>query len=89
MHRRYLIDLAERTLATYAVTLLGLLILSGFGTEQITDLSFWAKAGTAAVPAALTVLKSGLARFVGSPDTAALLPAEADTPRPAPAPFPR
>lgn len=79
---RYLLDLAERTAATYFEALLGLLLASGFGVAQITDLSFWTKAAVAAIPAALAVLKSGLARFVGSPNTAALLPAEADTPQP-------
>lgn len=56
--------------------------------SEVTDLSFWAKAGVAAIPAALAVVKGRLARFTGSPQTAALLPAEADTPQPTPIPVP-
>ncbi len=77
---RYLLDLAERTAATYFEALLGLLLASGIGVAQITDLSFWTKAAVAAIPAGLAVLKGGMAKFVGSANTAALLPIEADTP---------
>ncbi len=79
---RYLLDLVERALATYVQTLFGLLIASGLSFDQVTDLSFWQKALLSGLPALLSVLKSGLARFVGSPDTAALLPRTADTPLP-------
>jgi hypothetical protein len=72
---RYLLDLAERTGATYLVTFLGLLTTNGF---DLTDLSAVKAALVAAVPAALTVVKGSLAAFVGEPLTAALLPRDRD-----------
>jgi len=46
-------DLAERAIATYIQTLLGLLIVSG-----VTDLAVVQTAAIAAIPAALSVVKS-------------------------------
>ncbi|MFJ3793911.1 holin [Kitasatospora sp. NPDC090091] len=67
---KYLLDLAERTLATYVVTLLGLLTASGF---DLTDLGAMRAAAIAAIPAALSLVKGALATLVGDPNSAALL----------------
>ncbi|MFF2954344.1 hypothetical protein ACFVVU_23740 [Kitasatospora sp. NPDC057965] len=63
-------DLLERTLATYAVTLLGLLTAAGV---DLTDLGALRAAVIAAIPAGLTVLKGAIASLVGDPTSAALL----------------
>jgi len=68
---RYLLDLAERTAATYATTFLGLLLADGV---DLTSLGTLKAAAIAALPAALAVVKGGIAFFVGEPNTAALLP---------------
>lgn len=69
----WLRDTAERTLATYVEAFLGFLIAA----VAITDLSSLQAAGSAAlfaaIPAALAVLKSAIAKRVGDPDSAALL----------------
>lgn len=69
---RYLADLLERTAATYSFTALGLMTANGF---DITSISADKAALVAAIPAGLTVVKGFVARFVGDPDSAALLPA--------------
>jgi len=69
--KKLLIDLAERTAATYAVTFLGLLVADGF---DLTSVSALRASAVAAIPAALTVIKGALASFVGDPNSAALLP---------------
>jgi hypothetical protein len=81
---RYLADLAERTAATYAEVFLGLLIASGLGVDQVTDLAVWEKAAVAAVPAALAVVKGALASRIGAPDSASVLPADEDPPQQTP-----
>lgn len=68
---RYLADLAERVAATYATAFLGLLLANGF---DLTDLSAVKAAAIASLPAALAVIKGVLAKVVGDPGTAALLP---------------
>lgn len=68
---KFLTDLVERTAATYALTALGLLTADGFA---ITNLGADKAALVAAIPAGLTVVKGFIARFVGDPNTAALLP---------------
>ncbi|WP_327073440.1 holin [Kitasatospora purpeofusca] len=70
MSSRFFRDLLERTLATYAVTLLGLLTAAGV---DLTDLGTLRAALVAAIPAGLTVLKGALATLVGDPSSAALL----------------
>ncbi|MFE6865999.1 holin [Kitasatospora sp. NPDC057692] len=70
MSTRFIRDLLERTLATYAVTLLGLLTA---GAVDLTDLGALRAAAIAAIPAGLTVLKGALASLVGDPQSAALL----------------
>ena len=49
-------DLAERAISTYVQTAIGLLIVSG-----VTDLAALQTAAVAAIPAALSVVKSVLA----------------------------
>lgn len=69
----YAVDLVERTAATYVEAFAGALVLHG--TLSLTIAQSAAYAG---IPAALAVLKGGLARFVGDPASAALLPASKD-----------
>jgi hypothetical protein len=69
---RFLLDVAERTVATYVVTDLGLMLASGF---DLTSVGALKGAAIAAIPAALTVIKGVLSGFVGDPTSAALLPA--------------
>ncbi|MFD4394636.1 holin [Kitasatospora sp. NPDC058478] len=69
--RKFVLDLVERTVATYAVAFLGLLLADGFDLTSISSLKAAAVAG---LPAALTVLKSALGTFVGDPTSAAILP---------------
>ena len=63
----FLKDLIERTAAAWALAFVGLLLADGF---DFTDLTALKAAGLAAVPAALQVLYSALAGFVGDPKTA-------------------
>ena len=67
----FLIDLLERTIATYAEAFLGLLIASGLGTPA-DRMALLEKAAIAAIPAALAVAKAGLAKFKGGPNSASL-----------------
>lgn len=62
-------DLAERTLATFVQAWLGLVVASWSGALDVGTLR---AAAIAALPAALAVVKGGLARFTGNPDTAAI-----------------
>ncbi|MFE6050538.1 holin [Kitasatospora sp. NPDC056446] len=68
--RKFIIDLVERTVATYAVAFLGLLLADRFDLASLGALK---AAAVAALPAALTVVKGAVATFVGDPDSAALL----------------
>ena len=68
----FLIDLLERTIATYAEAFLGLLIASGLGTPA-DRMALLEKAAIAAIPAALAVAKAGLAKFKGDPNSASLV----------------
>ena len=65
---RIVIDIAERTVATYAEAYIGLLLVSG-----ATNLSLLKSAAVAAIPAGLAVVKGALASFLGDTN-AALLP---------------
>lgn len=68
-------DLVLRTVRTYVVTVIGLLVAVPVFALDISN----AKAAVVgAIPAALAVLKAGLARKVGDTNTAALLPAKYD-----------
>jgi hypothetical protein len=65
-------DVAERAAATYIEAFLGLLLVSNtFASGQI-DLSVIQTAAVAAIPAALSVIKSYAATFRGE-DTASLV----------------
>ncbi|MFF2660040.1 holin [Kitasatospora sp. NPDC058032] len=68
--RTFIIDLTERTLATYAATFLGLLLADNF---DLTSIGALRAAAVAALPAALSVLKGAAAKRVGDPSSAALL----------------
>jgi len=72
MTKRYLRDLAERVLSTYAQAFIGLLLASGFGVDGVLDLSSLRKAAIAAIPAALSLAKGLLARTVGDEESASL-----------------
>ncbi|WP_045698635.1 hypothetical protein [Streptomyces rubellomurinus] len=70
---KLLVDLAERTAATYLEAVIGLLLVGG-----VTGLSSVQSAAIAAVPAGLAVIKGALGVFIGRADTAALLPTRID-----------
>jgi hypothetical protein len=65
MSKKFLLDLAERTFFTWAEAFVGLLLVSG-----MTDWDTVETAMVAAIPAALAVLKGGVARYVGDKETA-------------------
>lgn len=72
--RKYLIDLAERVAATYAEALIGLLIVGWGDFGAVSDfLDLGTSAAVAAVPAALAVLKGGIARFRGDRENPSLV----------------
>jgi hypothetical protein len=73
MTTRYFAALVERVAATYAVSFLGLVLA---GTASLTDLSSVKDAAIASLPAALQVVYGVLAKFVGDPNTPAMLPAQ-------------
>ncbi len=68
---RLLLDIAERTVAAYVTTLLGLLLADGV---DLTSLSAVKAAAVAALPAALSVLKGALGALAGDRTSAAWLP---------------
>lgn len=80
---RLAFDILERAAATWLEGFLGLLIVANvwsstqsgalLGVLQAVQI-----AAVAAVPAALSVIKGGLASFLGKKDTAAALPAAAE-----------
>ena len=74
MTKKFLIDLAERVVATYVETLIGLLLV---GWSDFADLGsfldFGTSAAVAAAPAALAVLKGGLARLRGDRENPSLV----------------
>jgi hypothetical protein len=76
MNLRFLADLAERTVATYAQAALGLLLADSTGMISISGVK---AAAVAALPAALAVVKAALAGSVLSSGTASALPATTDT----------
>ncbi|OIJ97787.1 N-acetylmuramoyl-L-alanine amidase [Streptomyces sp. MUSC 14] len=71
-----LADIAERTIATYLQTLLGLMAASH--TTDLVSLSAWQAAAVAAMPAALSALKSTLGTVIGRSGTASWLPLRRD-----------
>jgi len=80
--KRYAVDLAERVTWTFLQAFGAQLVVSGwFSVDGVDDLSLLQKAGIAGAAAVLSLLKGLVAKHVGSPTTAALLPASEDTPR--------
>ncbi|GAA3727232.1 holin [Streptomyces tremellae] len=79
MNKPFLLDLAERTAATYVETFAGLLLAD---TTHLLNLGDARAAAVAALPAAFSVIKAALAGSIGSAPTASALPA-AKTPAPA------
>ncbi|MEV5138417.1 hypothetical protein AB0K71_05665 [Streptomyces syringium] len=79
---RFLYDLAERTILTYIEVFLGLLLASG--ATDLVDLSAAKAASIAAIPAALAVVKAAVGTLLGSPASAAWLPAPKDPAGPRP-----
>ncbi len=71
-----LADVAERTIATYLQSLLGLMAASS--TTDMVSLSAWQAAAVSAMPAALSALKSTLGTVLGRPGTASWLPMKRD-----------
>ncbi|WP_380282122.1 holin [Kitasatospora purpeofusca] len=67
---KFIIDLTERTVATYATAFLGLLLADTF---DLTSIGALKAAAVAALPAALSVLKGAAASRIGDPHSAALL----------------
>lgn len=71
-----LADIAERTLATYLQSVLGLMAASG--TTDLVSLSAWQAAAVAAIPAAFSALKSTIGTALGRSGTASWLPTKHD-----------
>ncbi|MGW1979230.1 holin [Streptomyces sp. NPDC001889] len=71
MTSRLLLDTVERTIGTYVVTLLGLLLADGV---DLTDMSALRAAALASIPAALSVVKAAVGRLIGDPRTVGWLP---------------
>ena len=71
-----LADVAERTLATYLQSLLGLMAASS--TTDMVSLSAWQAAAVSSIPAAFSALKSTLGTALGRPGTASWLPVKRD-----------
>lgn len=76
-----LADVAERTIATYLQSVLGLMAASG--TTDLVSLSAWQAAAVSAIPAALSALKSTLGTVLGRRGTASWLPIKHDPATPA------
>jgi Putative lactococcus lactis phage r1t holin len=83
LNSRYVLDLIERVGWTFLETFGAVLVASGFFTiDGVTDLAIVEKAAIAGIASVLAVIKGLVAKGVGSPNTAALLPAQAETPDP-------
>ncbi|MBC9724945.1 peptidoglycan-binding protein [Streptomyces sp. TRM68367] len=71
-----LADIAERTIATYVQSVLGLMAASS--TTDLVSLSAWQAAAVAAIPAGLSALKSTLGTVLGRAGTASWLSSKHD-----------
>ena len=69
----FAVDLIERTTVAYLVSFLSILLAA-----PALSIGFAQGAAVAAIPAALAVLKSAAARFVGRRGSAAVLPSSLD-----------
>ena len=84
---KLLVDIVERTLATWLEVFIGLLLAANVweGTQAgglVSLLDTAQIAAVSAIPAALAVLKGAISQFIGARNTAAALPTSADTPLP-------
>jgi hypothetical protein len=66
----FLVKLAENVVGAYLLSLVTLLLASGF---NYLDVGADKAAALAAIPAALAVIKGFLAKLVGSPDSPSLV----------------
>ncbi|MGW3122837.1 holin [Streptomyces sp. NPDC001107] len=71
-----LAGIAERTLAPYVQSLLGLMAASS--TTDLVSLSAWQAAAVSSLPAALPALRSTLGTALGRTGTASWLPGKHD-----------
>ncbi|MGQ4514208.1 holin [Streptomyces sp. DW26H14] len=85
MNKPFLLDLAERTGATYVETFAGLLLAD---TTHLLTLGDAKAAAVAALPAAFTVIKAALAGSIGSSSTASVLSGPKTPTAPDPTPVP-
>lgn len=82
---KMIIDILERAFFTYAETFFGLLIAANVwtGTQAgglLSVLQVVQVAAVSAIPAALAILKGGLATLIGDRNTAAALPKDLTKP---------
>ncbi|MFE6103177.1 holin [Streptomyces laurentii] len=70
---RLILDTIERTVGTYAVTFLGLLLADGVDLTNVGSLK---AAAIAAIPAGLSVLKAAIGSLVGDKATVGWVPKE-------------
>lgn len=76
MSKKFIVDLLERTVSTYFEVFIGLLLASWADLSgPVTRMAIIEKAAVAAVPSALTVVKSALAKLKGDSDSAAVVTA--------------
>lgn len=68
---RLILDTIERTVGTYAVAFLGLLLADGF---DLTNLGELKGAAIAAIPAGLSVLKAAIGTLIGDQSTVGWVP---------------
>lgn len=74
MSKRFVVDLAERTVSTGAEVFVTLLLASWADlSAPVTRMALLEKAGLAAGAAALAVLKGGLAKLRGDSQSAAVV----------------
>jgi hypothetical protein len=67
--KKYLLSLAEQALGAYLSTFIGLVLTNWSGEISMDTIT---AAAVAAVPAALIVIKSAIARYIGNPESATL-----------------
>jgi Putative lactococcus lactis phage r1t holin len=72
MNKSFLVDLVERTAATYVETVAGLMLAD---TTHLLSLGDAKAAAVAALPAAFSVVKSALAGSLGASGSASMAPA--------------
>ncbi|MFD7978902.1 holin [Streptomyces sp. NPDC059071] len=63
---RLLLDTVERTVGTYVIAFLGLLLADGFDLTSVSSLK---AAAIAAIPAGLSVLKAAVGTLIGDKTT--------------------